>query len=194
MRKKGIRNYCKTHNLEYYASTNNLPTVAKNSNLLKSGDKNFFEEVMTGTQEGIKYYIFDYKYIMVFGLKNQNIGYKTICIFELELPLFPTFLIYENNPNFNSSFLNSQIEQYKVFIEDKNFSNKLTIFGLDKKPVIDFFNEKNRYAFLKYYLKNCNYESNTNFFIVSKSNKMDINERLSFLNNNLKLLQELINK
>ncbi len=196
MRKNEIKEYCKVHKIDYSASFTNLPPEIKKISELKRGEKNFYEAVMSGTKNDIKYYAFDYRYMIKVGRNSAIYHDETLCILFSKKAGFPDFRVYEKTPDpkfLGLISINISKEDF-VIKEDYDFSEKYVLSGESEEKVRSFFDEKVRKCFLKNYKKDYVWLGNKDYLMIRNTGKkLNLKERLSFFNYCLRFFNEITN-
>ncbi len=188
-RKKKIREYCERNRLTYEDSPASMTGYSEPYDILNHGNSSYYSAGMYGTRGDIELNIIDYTYVTGYG-KNRSQHNYTLCQLYREGTQFPCFFVRDENSFFDS--IGSMLGGQDIdFAEDKTFSDKFVLQGVNESDVRRFFNNKVRRAFVRHHQKGNCYESKGQCFLLYRSGHCSLEGRIAMLNNALKIFNEI---
>ena len=185
-RKNKIKNYCSKNRIAYLDGSSYIPECEEIFDITSRGHRQYFGAIMYGERNGIVFSILDYFY----HTGGKNGGHNcTICVLSKEGINFPKFYARTENPIFDwigEKFGGQDID----FVED--FSRKFVLQGPNEVNIRKFFNSKIRSAFVKIHGNNYEFEASGNFFLVCRTEYLNIEERLKMLSDVMSLYLAIV--
>lgn len=189
-RRKGIRDYCFKHGLNYSDVAGAVPSNAYSFSILaEKGHTNKWQTEMSGKRGDYSFSIFEHYYVTGYG-KHRHTYTDTICVVTKPRVNMPQFFIRDENMILDSLgklFGGQDIN----FEEDPTFSRQFVLQGMIERDIRRFFDRKVRSAFVTKRTRGYKYEGHRNCFAACISGKLNIEERLALLSNVMKIFREI---
>ena len=189
---KEISDYCLKNGLEYSEKAKNVPEMVKQLSLTKDkGTTNEWIVEMSGKGEDCNFTIFEH-YSERRQAKSIHTQIDSICVLFAENMNLPHFYLRDEGKLYDS--LEKMLGGQDInFSEDRDFSNKFVLQGLEEQAIRSFFDRKIRQAFVNKHIKGYMYEGRSNYFVIALPYRvLNLSERLELLTNATNIFKDLI--
>lgn len=191
IRKRKVISFCAKNNFVYEESPISLTGNSEAFDVLIKGDTSHFLNGMYQKRGNISINIVDFIATTRIGMgrgrgrgsRNENF---TLCQLHKEKVQFPVFFVRDENVILDS--IGSALGGQDIdFFEDKRFSNKFVLQGVDESEVRRFFNSKVRNAFLNNHRSGYCYEGKGSCFLLYVKGHVSLKKKMEMLSNALKI-------
>lgn len=190
-RRKGkIKEYSKRNGFVYTEDPPAISAYSETFNIFdNSGHTSNFYSNMHKKIGNIEIDVTDYQYITGHGKHRASHNF-TICQICSPDAFFPQFFIRDEDKIFDT--LGSLLGGQDIdFIEDKGFSDKFVLQGINEGDLRSFFKFNVRRAFTVHHVSGLKYEGIGQHFIIYRSGFSNIDKRLVMIERGLKIFRAI---
>lgn len=220
-RKKETKDFCTRNGLTYQDKNIVLPMAAKQFTIVNIGAQRTISNVMVGTKNNTKFYIFEVLAESEKGYSRNKRGNLhlafTVCLMEHFQTKFPSFYLRDSDDKSQKSFsflgMELQVPNFynfgKAIINpDKRYEMKggkdieLTDYpdfcsnyilkGINEEEIYKYFTPERINTFIDFHQPCYQYEAKDNCFMVSTPYVLKLDDRLTFLKKSMILYNSLI--